>query len=124
MGRIHPRAAVARRAEQAVADHLAGEGWTLLGRNVRLGPLELDIVAQRDDLVAIVEVRTRGAGSYVNAFASITPAKRKTLLRAAERWSQLHKGGDWSRLRIDVAAVRFEADGHAIVDYAPGAITG
>ncbi len=121
--RIHPRADLARRAEQAVADHLEGEGWTLLGRNVRLGPLEIDIVARRADLVAIVEVRTRGPGSFVTAFASISPAKRKTLLRAAARWSQLHKSEDWLRLRIDVAAVHFDEQGTPTVDYSPGAIT-
>jgi hypothetical protein len=33
------------RAEEAVAAHLAALGWRILGRNVRVGRCELDIVA-------------------------------------------------------------------------------
>ena len=65
------------RAEEAVAQRLAGEGYTILDRNYsvpRIG--ELDIVAFSENVVHIVEVRARRQGSRFGTGAeSITAAK-------------------------------------------------
>ena len=111
------------RGEEAVAVYLESRGYRLLGRNVRLGPLEIDLVAQQGDLVALVEVRTRGPRAFETPFGSVTAKKRETLLRAAERWAKEHRDDGWSRLRIDVAAVRFDATGTPSIEYAAGAIS-
>lgn len=107
-----------------MADYLFADGFTILGRNVRLGALELDVVARRGHLVVVVEVRTRSPGALVPAFASVTYVKRARLLAAADRlWrSRFHAWRDVTRLRIDVAAVSFE-DGRARVSYAAGVVT-
>lgn len=112
------------RAEEAVVDYLTTRGFTILGRNVRLGALELDVVARKGSLAAIVEVRTRGEGAYVGALASIDARKRASLLRAAERiWRErLSKLDGVERLRLDVAAVTFDRD-EARVEYVAGAFT-
>jgi putative endonuclease len=119
------RRAIGRRAEDAVAAHLVARGFDLLARNVRLGALELDLVVRQGPLVAIVEVRTRGAGSFTGPFASVTPEKRRRLLRAADRlWRERLRGmPDVARVRIDVAAVTFEGD-DAKIAYHAGAIVG
>jgi putative endonuclease len=117
------RRSLGLRAEDAVAIHLEAQGYRLLGRNVRLGPLEIDLVAQQGDLVILVEVRTRGPRAFETPFGSVTMKKRETLLRAAERWAKEHKDEGWSRLRIDVAAVRFDAAGASSIEYDAGAIT-
>jgi putative endonuclease len=93
--------------------------------NLRVGSLELDLVAQQGPLVVVVEVRTRGPGSLTSALQSITPQKRSRLLRATERlWrGRLSRRTDVERVRIDVAAVRFEGD-ETEVEYVEGAIVG
>jgi putative endonuclease len=112
-----------RRAELAVADYLFARGFGILGRNIRLGPLELDIVARSDSLVAIVEVRMRGKGSYLRAFESVDRAKRARLVRAAEQlWrTRLSSMTGVARVRIDVAAVSF-GERTTQVEYVEGAI--
>ena len=45
--------------EQLAVDKLVSEGWSILERNWRLGHLEIDIVAQKDGRIAVVEVKTR-----------------------------------------------------------------
>lgn len=115
--------ALARRAEDAVALHLERAGYSIVARNLRFGHLELDIVARYADLILVVEVRTRGAGALTSAHGSVGAPKRRNLQRAAARlWSRRYRHDpSVSRLRIDVAAVVFTADG-PIVDYAPAAI--
>ena len=108
-----------------MADYLFASGFDLVGRNVRLGPLEIDVVARCGSLLALTEVRTRRAGALVGAFASVTRTKRTRVRAAARRlWRQR---AEWpalagiERVRLDVAAVSFE-DGVTRVDYAPGAL--
>ncbi len=112
------------RAEDAVVDFLTTRGFEILGRNVRLGALEIDVVARKGPLAAIVEVRMRGAGAYVGPFASIDANKRATLLRAADRlWREkLSKMEGLDRVRMDVAAVTFDGD-ETRVEYVEGAFT-
>jgi len=118
------RHARGREAEQAAAEWIALRGFRVLWRNMRLGALELDIVAKKDDLVIIVEVRTRGAGSFASALASVSSTKKRTLLRASRAlWrTRLSKMADVARVRIDVAAVTFGPAGPE-VEWVAGAIT-
>ena len=104
---------------------LESRGFTILFRNLRLGMLELDLVAQREDLVVVVEVRSRGAGSFQRPLESVTPAKRATLLRAVERlWRErLAAMSAVERVRIDVAGVTPGETGLSI-EYIEGAISG
>jgi putative endonuclease len=117
------RTELGRRAEDAVADYLVVRGYQVIGRNVRLGPLELDLVARRGPLVAIVEVRMRGHGSMQGPFESVGGRKRLYLKRAVSRlWHErLRAMREVQRIRIDVAAVRFEG-GETWVEYVEGAI--
>jgi len=106
-----------------VADYLFASGFTILGRNVRLGALEIDVVARRGSLIVVVEVRTRSPRAWVPAFASVGRDKRTRLLAATDRlWrTRLHTLREVTRVRIDVAAVSFEG-GRTLVHYAPGVL--
>jgi putative endonuclease len=122
---IRERHARGKRAELAVADYLTGCGFSVLDSNVRAGRLEVDLIARRGPLVVMVEVRTRGGGSFASALASVTRTKRRRLLQAAERlWRErIAKMDGVTRVRIDVAAVTFEGD-ETLVEYVEGAVVG
>jgi len=117
------RAELGRRAELAVADCLFAEGFTLVGRNLRFGPLELDVVARRGPLLVVAEVRTRGPSAFVGPFESVSRAKCARIRTAVERlWrTRLDEMSDIQRVRIDVAAVTFVAD-ETRIEYAKGVI--
>jgi putative endonuclease len=105
-------------AEQLVSDWLTAQGLTVVARNLRLGPLELDIVARDGPLVLIVEVRCRRQGARVSGLTSVVHCKRERLRRAARRLWRDRYANDSSaeRLRFDVASVTFGPDG-AEVEY-------
>ncbi len=96
----------------------------MLFRNLRLGALEIDLVARKGALAVMVEVRTRGAGSFLGPLASVDAKKRASLVRAAERlWrDRLSCIEGVERMRIDVAGVTFAPAGPE-VEYVEGAIT-
>lgn len=112
------RGSIGRAAEQAVAIWLEQQGWSIVGTNLRVGRLELDVVARRDGVVAVVEVRTRGAGAWTSGLGSIDGGKRMRIRRAGERLWQRRFKTDPSveRLRFDAASVTFH-DGEPSVEY-------
>lgn len=74
-------------AEQLVADRLEAAGWRILGRQVRVGRSELDIVAldlATPNRLVIVEVRTRASRSFGAPEETVDARKRIRLRRAAQ----------------------------------------
>src|SRR6476619_2299160 len=75
-------------AESAVAAELAGTGWTILARNVRVGRGELDIVAVDPgppSALVIVEVRWRRSRAFGLAEETLDHRKRAHLRAAIGR---------------------------------------
>jgi putative endonuclease len=110
------------RAEEAVAEYLSARGVAIVARNLRVGRLELDLVAREGPVVLVVEVRTRGPTSWTRALGSLDREKRRRVRRAGERLWRARYRHDSSveRLRYDAASVRFE-EGHAVVVYVKAA---
>jgi putative endonuclease len=94
---------------------------TVLARNVRVGYLEVDLLARDGRTLAVVEVRTRGAGAWTSGFGSVSGLKRTRLRRAAERlWHRRYRFDPTiDHVRIDVASVTFRGE-VAEVEYAKG----
>ncbi len=117
-----PTLRLGRAAEQAAADYLQGAGWRLLGRNVRVGRGELDIIARRGQVLAFVEVkarRTRTCGAPEDA---VSPKKQHQIARLAELWLATRP---WALrgvadVRFDIVAVDLSA-GPAAVRHLPAA---
>jgi putative endonuclease len=124
-----PRSQLARRygreAEEAAAARLRANGFRILWQNLRIGALELDLVAKKGDLVVVVEVRARGPGSFEKPLASISRTKRRTLLRGVRAlWKgRIAKMPEVKRMRIDVAAVTRDEDGALTIEWIAGAFT-
>ena len=68
-------------AETAACAALAADGWVVLGRRLRTAAGEIDIAAERDGLLALVEVKARP--TLAGAAAALGPRQRARLLQAA-----------------------------------------
>ena len=79
---------------------------------MRIGELEIDIVARKGPVVAVVEVRSRGRTALSSPFGSVGRTKQLRLRRAGERLWQRRYRRDASveRLRFDVAGVNLDSD--------------
>ena len=90
--------------------HIESMGWRIIGRNVRAGKGELDIVAIDGDELVIVEVRTRRIGKISPSETTVGPNKLKSILQSARTYVEriLSYDGNW---RIDIAAVTVDESG-------------
>ena len=118
----HAALRVGRAAEAAVAEDLAMRGLRILGTNIRIGRLELDIVARDGDTVVVVEVRTRGGNSWQTGLTSLVGAKSKRVRAAGEQlWRQrFQRDKSVNRMRFDVAVVVFSDAAAPQIEYARG----
>jgi len=112
-----PRA-VGARAEELVAAHLAASGLVIVAVNVRVGRLEIDVIARDAGVIVIVEVRARGPGAWVRPLDSVDAKKRERLRRAGERLWRERFADDASveRMRFDVAAVELVPGGEPRIE--------
>jgi len=115
--------AIGGRAEEAAREHLLARGLSLVGANLRIGRLELDLVLQEGPVIVVVEVRTRGPGSWRRALDSVDRRKRARIRAAGERlWrDRFARDASVERMRFDIAAVTFQPDGSAVVEHVKAA---
>ncbi len=79
-----------KEGEQIAVDFLIGKGYAIKYRNYRYLKSEIDIIAQRDDILAIVEVRSRSTDFIVNIAETITKKKIDLLVQGADHYVTEH----------------------------------
>lgn len=99
------RATLGKTAEDIAAAFLQQEGFELVARNYRRRSGELDVIARKDDVLLIVEVRTRSSELFGGAAASIDGWKRHKIIRAATQLLQQRQDLAKLRVRFDVIIV-------------------
>lgn len=102
-----------RRGEELAVAYLENRDWTILARNYRAGPKEIDLVAGRGRVVAFVEVKTRATATGGTPLEPIRWPKRKAVEDAARRWI-LENGRPGTAYRFDAVAVRVRGGLHEI----------
>ncbi|MFT6794964.1 MAG: putative endonuclease [Maribacter sp.] len=75
-----------KEGEQIAADFLLKKGYTISYRNYRYLKAEIDIIAKKDKIVAIVEVRSRRSDYIENIAETVTKKKIKLLVMAADNY--------------------------------------
>lgn len=98
------RGALGSAGEALVRSHLEQHGFTLIAGNVRVGRLEIDLIARRGALYVFCEVRTRTSAAFVDAIDTIDRAKQRRIRRAAELWL-LRERLEPEEIRFDAASV-------------------
>lgn len=95
---------------------MRARGFQIVALNLRLSYLELDVVARRNELVVIVEVRSRTSAAWTSGFGSIDGRKRYRLRLAGQRlWSRRYRhDASVERVRFDAASVVFGPAGPRI----------
>ena len=106
---------VGRWGEQAAADYLEKQGYTILARNFRTAHGEVDIIAQQDKVLVFVEVKARSSNRFGYPEHSVTPKKRMHIMSAAQEYVFNHP--EFQTWRVDVIAVEGETGEAKIVHF-------
>jgi len=90
-------------AEQVACAALVADGWTIHARRLRTGAGEVDAIAEKSGILAIIEVKSRP--SLAEAAASLTPRQQVRLLGACEIILAEHPDWGVNGVRFDVLVV-------------------
>ncbi len=107
-----------REGEQRAAEYLQARGFEIVDRNWRCPRGEIDLVAVRDRLIIIVEVKTRRTTSFGHPLEAVDARKRRRLWHLAHAWAAAHPEESRGRvLRLDVIGIVGEPGRAATVDH-------
>ncbi|HEX2780010.1 MAG TPA: YraN family protein [Gemmatimonadaceae bacterium] len=83
---------------------LSLKGWRVLYRRFRSGRRDVDLVVERDGVVAFVEVKARRGDAFGGPVAAVGWRKQRELSRSALVWVDRH-GREGEEYRFDVVGV-------------------
>lgn len=96
--------------EDLARHHLETRGYRVVASNYRCRWGEIDLIAQDGDEWVFVEVRTRRSETYGGPEESVTEAKARRLILAAQDFlAQSDEAGHDPDWRIDLVAIRLGA---------------
>lgn len=90
-------------AEDLACAALTEAGWTVLARRLRTEAGEIDVIADRDGLLAIIEVKQRA--TLTDAAYALSRRQQSRLLAAAEIVLAEHPDWGHAGVRFDVMVV-------------------
>ncbi len=75
-----------KKGEQLAIDFLLKKGYTICDTNWRYQKAEVDIIAQKEEILAVVEVKTRSSTDFGNPQDFVSPKKIKLLVKAMDEY--------------------------------------
>ncbi len=96
-----------QQGEALAEQHLFKKGYRILHRNWRWQRAELDIVAQKGDLLVVVEVKTRNSSYFGGIESAVSRSKQRQVVKATHGYLLEH--GLDLEVRFDIIFVVLNA---------------
>jgi putative endonuclease len=97
-----------KKGEQIALDHLTEKDYKILKRNWYFRKKEIDIIAEKDDFLVIIEVKSRSVGFQENPRDAVNMKKQRFLIQAANAY--VNKYNIDLEVRFDIITVVFLND--------------
>jgi putative endonuclease len=98
------RQALGELGERIAERWLRARGWRVMQRRFRSGHRDIDLVVERDGVVAFVEVKARRGSGFGGPVEAVNWRKQRELGRSARVWVDRHGRGR-EAYRFDVIGV-------------------
>ncbi|WP_160139093.1 YraN family protein [Chryseobacterium sp. c4a] len=90
-------------AEDLAADYLQNNGYKILARNFRFQKAEIDIIAEKDAFIIVVEVKARSTDAFMLPQEAVTKTKIKSIVSAVNHY--LEEFNKQNEVRFDIISV-------------------
>lgn len=89
--------------EGLALEYLESKGYTVVAKNYRYSRFEIDLIAEKDDLLVFIEVKTRSGIQFGYPEDWVDNNKVQRILEASDNY--IHDN-DWQKgIRFDVIAI-------------------
>jgi len=93
-----------QRGEETACRYLTRQGYSIIARNVRFGPGEIDIIAEQDDKLVFIEVKSHLQREQ--SLYAVHRNKQYRISRAATGWLAKHSEYHQFYCRFDVILIQ------------------
>lgn len=101
-----------KKGEELAVDFLLKNGYDVIERNYVFQKAEVDIIAQKKDILAVVEVKTRSTIDFGNPQDFVKPKQIKNLVKAIDEYVTVNDLD--VEVRFDIIAIVKEKGGFKI----------
>lgn len=104
-----------KKAEDLAAEFLIKSGYEILVRNFRYQKAEIDIIAEKDNLIIITEVKARSTDAFMLPQESVNKRKISLIVSAANHYmEEFNKNQE---VRFDIISVLPNEKGELIIEH-------
>ncbi len=93
-----------KKGEKAAESFLKKKGYRILKKNYRTKVGEIDLIAEHNNVLVFIEVKSRTDSALEHPFMAVTPRKQKKTAQTASCFLVQNKVGD-REIRFDVVSV-------------------
>lgn len=106
-------------AEDLAVTYLQKNGYTIVVRNFRFQKAEIDIIAEKDNLIVVVEVKARSTDVFMLPQEAVTKIKIKLLVSAANHF--MEEFSKDQEVRFDIISVLADRKKNLTIEHITGA---
>lgn len=101
-----------KKGEQLAVNFLLDKGYEIVDRNYRFDKAEVDIIAKKEQTLAIVEVKTRSTTDFGDPQDFLKPKQIQRIVKAVDEYVLVNKLD--VEIRFDIIAIVKEQKGFSI----------
>ncbi|OIV42618.1 YraN family protein [Flavobacterium johnsoniae] len=105
-----------KKGEELAVEYLQQNGYEILDRNWSFQKAEIDIIAQKENTLAVVEVKTRSSLDFGSPQDFVKPKKIQLLIKAVNAYINYREKDlqDDLNVRFDIIAIHKNGETFAI----------
>ena len=103
------------KGEDIATSYLVGKGYTIRHRNWRIHHIELDIIAENEDYIVIIEVKTRKNDKFCHPSDAVNHTKIKRIVNATQAY--IFKFNINKDIRFDIISIIPTPDGNFEIEH-------
>ncbi|WP_294212557.1 YraN family protein [uncultured Chryseobacterium sp.] len=104
-----------KKAEDMAVEHLLRSGYKILSRNFRFQKAEIDIIAEKEDLIIIVEVKARSTDAFMLPQEAVKKSKIRLIVAAANHYLEEYNRNE--EVRFDIITVLPDEERNLIIEH-------
>ena len=104
-----------KKAEDLAAEYLQKNGYKILVRNFRYQKAELDLIAEKDSLIVIVEVKARSTDVFNLPQEAVNKRKIKLIVSAANYFMEEYNKNQ--EVRFDIISVLPDENKNLMIEH-------
>ncbi|WBV59275.1 YraN family protein [Chryseobacterium camelliae] len=104
-----------KKAEDLAVEYLIKNGYKILVRNFRFQKAEIDIIAEKENLIIITEVKARSTDAFMLPQEAVTKTKIKSIVSAANHY--LEEFNKNQEVRFDIISVLPDEKKNLIIEH-------